>query len=111
MPNAIPQVRRRNDEALEALLGALDVIDTASMVLTQAENAIHELAGGSMNSDPNEQLLADLGDETKTEDLRLALGVVNAWLIKRNGLSTWLSESDLADVDPDGLRAALHGAS
>jgi hypothetical protein len=86
---------------------ALDVIDTASVALTQAENAIHELAGGSQDSDPSESLLAELADETHAADLRLALGVVNSWLVKRNHVGTWFSDSDLAEVDPDGLRAAL----
>jgi hypothetical protein len=72
----INALRRQCDEALEPLLGVLDVIDAASSTLTEAENAIWELAGGSMDSDPNGQLLAELGEETRTIDLRLALGVV-----------------------------------
>jgi hypothetical protein len=103
----VSELRRRNDEVLEALLGALDVIDAASSTLTETENRIYELACESMNKDPNEHVLAELGDETRTVDLRLALGVVNAWLTKRNDLSTWLSDSDLSEVNPDGLRAAL----
>jgi hypothetical protein len=104
------ELRHQTGEALEALLGALDVIDAASSTLTETENAIYELACGSKDADPNEHVLADLAEETRTVDLRLALGVVQAWLTKRNGLSTMLSsESDLAEVDPDDLRAALRG--
>jgi hypothetical protein len=98
---------RQTDEALKALLAALDVIDAASSTLTETEEAIFELAGGSHDNDPSEPLLAELGEEARTIDLRLALGVVHAWLTKRNGLSTWHSESDLSEVNPDGLRAAL----
>jgi hypothetical protein len=95
--------RHQCDEALEALLGVLDVIDAASSTLTEVENAIHEMAGGDTH-DPRYPLPAE---ETRAVDLRVALGVVNAWLTKRNDLSTWHSESDLSEVDPDGLRAAL----
>jgi hypothetical protein len=107
MSEAVEALRRQSDEALEALLGALNVIDAASSTLFEVENAIHELACDSRDSDPNEPLLAELADETHAEDLRLTLGVVNAWLVKRNHAGTWFSDSDLADVDPDGLRAAL----
>jgi hypothetical protein len=105
----VEALQRQGDESLEALLGAFDVIDAASSRLAETENAIFELAGGSRDSDPSEPLLAELADETRTVDLRLALGVVHAWLTRRNNLSTWLSDSDLADVDPGGLRAALQG--
>jgi hypothetical protein len=57
----VSELRRRNDEALEQLLRALDVIDTASSTLTEVENGIYELAGGYRDSDPDEQLLGRAG--------------------------------------------------
>lgn len=80
----VEALRRRCDEALEPLLRALDVIDTASSTLTEVENAIHKLAGG----DSYDRRYPLLADETHAEDLRLALSVIHAWLTRRNNLST-----------------------
>jgi hypothetical protein len=74
----VEALRRQCDEALEALLEALDPVYDACSTLSEVENAIHELAGGDTH-DPRYPLLAE---ETRVGDLQLALYALQAHLVE-----------------------------
>jgi hypothetical protein len=97
----IERLRRQCDEALAALLEAIESVYDACETLTEAEEAVLELAGGD-TFDPRYESLAD---ETRVADLRIALYAVQARLVERHRSSV---PAELADYSAEELRAALN---
>jgi hypothetical protein len=99
-PETVEALRCQTDEALEPLLGAIDAVYDACSTLTEVENAVLELAGGSTH---DERYLF-LEDQTRVADLRIALYAVQARVVERHRSRV---PPDLADISPDELREAL----